>query len=112
MNQIQLRLQQAQVIGILRTTSAETAVEAALSAVRAGLEVLELTFTTPAVMSALSALRKDLPSHVLLGVGSVITLNKPNKPVPPNSILWSAHTSTRNCLISPKLPKYRTFQGC
>ena len=73
MNQIQLRLQQARVIGILRTTSAETALEAALSAVRAGLEVLELTFTTPDVMSAITALRKDLPSHVLLGVGSVIT---------------------------------------
>jgi 2-dehydro-3-deoxyphosphogluconate aldolase/(4S)-4-hydroxy-2-oxoglutarate aldolase len=66
-------LARARVVGVLRAPSASGAVEAALAAVRGGLRVIELTFTTPGVLEALRNLREQLPQGVLLGVGTVLS---------------------------------------
>ncbi len=63
----------ARVVGILRSSTSTAAVEAALAAVRAGLQVLEVTFTTPGALEALRTLRQQLPEHVRLGAGTVMT---------------------------------------
>lgn len=63
-------LRQARIMGILRAQSAEIAVEAARAAIRAGLRVLEVAFTTPGATEALQELR-GLP--ILLGAGTLLT---------------------------------------
>lgn len=65
-------LAQAQVLGILRTHSSSTAIEAGLAAARAGLRALEVTFTTPGALEALRTLRRQLPGHIRMGAGTVM----------------------------------------
>lgn len=65
-------LRAAGVVGVLRAPDARAAVCAALAAVRGGLRVIELTFTTPGVTDALRTLRAEL-SGVTVGVGTVLT---------------------------------------
>jgi 2-dehydro-3-deoxyphosphogluconate aldolase / (4S)-4-hydroxy-2-oxoglutarate aldolase len=64
-------LRQAKVVGVLRASSAEMAVEASLAAARGGLQAIELTFTTPDAAKAIEALHSQLP-NLLLGAGSVM----------------------------------------
>lgn len=64
-------LRLAQVVGVLRASSAEAALQASLAAVRGGLKALELTFTTPGALEVLQELNQHrLP--VLLGAGTVM----------------------------------------
>ena len=67
------RLAHIGVIGVLRAATAASAVGAGLAAARGGLRAIELTFTTPGVVGALSELRAGLPDGVLLGAGTVMT---------------------------------------
>ncbi|MFN3265364.1 MAG: bifunctional 4-hydroxy-2-oxoglutarate aldolase/2-dehydro-3-deoxy-phosphogluconate aldolase [Deinococcales bacterium] len=66
-------LQRAKVVGVLRASSAELATQAALAALRGGLRVVELTFTTPNAVAALERVR-TLQPQALLGAGSVMSL--------------------------------------
>jgi 2-dehydro-3-deoxyphosphogluconate aldolase / (4S)-4-hydroxy-2-oxoglutarate aldolase len=65
-------LSTARVVGVLRASSAEAAVQAALAATRGGLRALELTFTTPNCTAALEQLADALPRDVLCGAGTVM----------------------------------------
>jgi 2-dehydro-3-deoxyphosphogluconate aldolase / (4S)-4-hydroxy-2-oxoglutarate aldolase len=64
-------LRNAQVVGVLRAGSAEAATQAALAAVRGGLQAIELTFTTPNAEMALEAVHHAAP-EILLGAGTVM----------------------------------------
>ncbi|MDX2008109.1 MAG: bifunctional 4-hydroxy-2-oxoglutarate aldolase/2-dehydro-3-deoxy-phosphogluconate aldolase [Meiothermus sp.] len=68
---VELSLRHARVVGVLRASSPEAALQASLAAVRGGLKALELTFTTPGAPEVLGQLsRLGLP--VLLGAGTVM----------------------------------------
>lgn len=58
------------VLPVLRTPSADEAVEAALSVIDVGLTVVELTATTPDWATALRKVRKNRPGSIV-GVGTV-----------------------------------------
>lgn len=64
-------LRQAGVVGVLRAPDADRAVQAGRAAVRGGLRVLEVTFTTPNAAEVLRQLRGARPD-VLLGAGTVM----------------------------------------
>ncbi|GGS39912.1 bifunctional 4-hydroxy-2-oxoglutarate aldolase/2-dehydro-3-deoxy-phosphogluconate aldolase [Deinococcus knuensis] len=66
------QVSRAGVVGVLRAPHADAAVQATLAATRAGLQVTELTFTTPGVTDALHALSRALPAGTLLGAGTVM----------------------------------------
>ncbi|MDW8481588.1 MAG: hypothetical protein RML14_06865 [Meiothermus sp.] len=68
-------LAQARVVGVLRAPAASRH-EAARAAARGGSRALELTFTTPGVLEALRELRKRLPEGVLLGTGTVMSVQQ------------------------------------
>ena len=65
-------LKQARVVGVLRAKNADTAVQAALAAVRGGLTALEITFTTPNAEDAIRELAAQLPATILLGAGTIM----------------------------------------
>ncbi len=67
----QQTLQAARIVGILRASNPESAYQAGLASIRAGLKVLEVTFTVPGVLEVLKALKKELP-QALLGIGTVM----------------------------------------
>jgi 2-dehydro-3-deoxyphosphogluconate aldolase/(4S)-4-hydroxy-2-oxoglutarate aldolase len=60
----------ARVLPVLRTATADEAVAQARAVLAAGLDVVELTATTPGWAQALRALRAEAP-HATLGVGTV-----------------------------------------
>jgi 2-dehydro-3-deoxyphosphogluconate aldolase / (4S)-4-hydroxy-2-oxoglutarate aldolase len=62
------------VVGVLRTDSAASSIEAALASARGGLQAIELTFTTPNVLHALETLHQHLGSGVQLGIGTITTI--------------------------------------
>jgi 2-dehydro-3-deoxyphosphogluconate aldolase / (4S)-4-hydroxy-2-oxoglutarate aldolase len=66
----------AQVVGVLRADSSQSAIEASLAAVAGGLRVVELTFTTPNLTEAIEHLKNVLPNDVLLGAGTVLNLQQ------------------------------------
>jgi len=65
-------LREGGVVGVLRAYDADAAVQASLAAARAGLRIIELTFTTPGVERAIHDLRAQLPPGVTLGAGTVL----------------------------------------
>jgi len=64
------RLLQSRLIGIVRLDHLELAVAAATSAIDAGLEVIEVTFTLPTAGKAIERLRASRP-NALIGAGTV-----------------------------------------
>ncbi len=69
------RLADAKIIGILRAQSADAAVQAGMAAANGGLKAIEVAFTTPNAALAIRQLREQLPSDVLLGAGTVMTVD-------------------------------------
>ena len=66
----------ARVVGVLRADSSQSAIKASLASVAGGLRVVELTFTTPNVTEAIEHLKNVLPDNVLLGAGTVLSLEQ------------------------------------
>lgn len=64
------RIRAARIVPVLRTATAAAAVEAATACLSSGLDVVELTATTPDWAEALRRLRADAPER-LIGVGTV-----------------------------------------
>ncbi|HYP44400.1 MAG TPA: bifunctional 4-hydroxy-2-oxoglutarate aldolase/2-dehydro-3-deoxy-phosphogluconate aldolase [Propionibacteriaceae bacterium] len=60
------------VIGIVRTTDAERAVELARQVWRAGVGVVEVAMTTPGALSAIESLSSELDQHRVIGAGTVL----------------------------------------
>jgi 2-dehydro-3-deoxyphosphogluconate aldolase/(4S)-4-hydroxy-2-oxoglutarate aldolase len=69
------QLADAKVVGILRAPSTEAAVQAGMAAAYGGLKAIEVAFTTPNATLAIRQLRENLPSDVLLGAGTVMTVD-------------------------------------
>ncbi|MFD7130790.1 bifunctional 4-hydroxy-2-oxoglutarate aldolase/2-dehydro-3-deoxy-phosphogluconate aldolase [Streptomyces sp. NPDC059894] len=65
------RLEDAGCVAVLRSRSADDAVATAHALVEAGVRAVELTFSTPGVLTAVDRLRGQLPGDVLVGVGTV-----------------------------------------
>lgn len=59
---------------VLRSPTAADAVAVGRTLLAAGIEVLEVTGTTPGACDVLAALRRDAESRVLLGIGSIRTV--------------------------------------
>jgi len=59
-------------MAIIRSTSAEAAEASALSLARAGIRMLEISFTTPGAAGAIRRVRDALPVDVLVGAGTVL----------------------------------------
>lgn len=66
------RIGAAQILPVLRTTTAEEAYALARRLLTLGLKALELTATTPGWVEILTALRSEAP-QALIGLGTVVT---------------------------------------
>lgn len=60
------------IVAIIRASSGEQLVKVAGALYEGGIEIIEVTFTTPGVVEVISALRKELGSKVLVGAGTVL----------------------------------------
>lgn len=67
------RVRAARVIAVVRAESAKEAVGAAMALAAAGLQAIELTFTTPDVEAALAEAHHRLGGSALLGAGTITT---------------------------------------
>lgn len=67
------RLRRARVIAVVRAETPDAAAGAAHALAGAGVQAIELTFTTPGAAEALREARARLPPEVLLGAGTVRT---------------------------------------
>lgn len=73
-------LRNAQILPVLRTRTAKAAVEATSHCFDAGLNVVELTATTPGWPEALSRARREHPGGTI-GVGTVLTVEQAHQAV-------------------------------
>ncbi|MFF3488601.1 bifunctional 4-hydroxy-2-oxoglutarate aldolase/2-dehydro-3-deoxy-phosphogluconate aldolase [Streptomyces sp. NPDC002701] len=64
-------LKDAGCVAVLRSRSAADAITTAQALVEAGIRGIELTFSTPDVLTAVDRLRTELPDDVLVGLGTV-----------------------------------------
>lgn len=69
-------LEHAPVVGILRRWSFEHAIGASQAAAKAGIKVLEITMDSDDAPRQIKTLRGELPSDVLVGAGTVTTLER------------------------------------
>jgi 2-dehydro-3-deoxyphosphogluconate aldolase / (4S)-4-hydroxy-2-oxoglutarate aldolase len=60
------------IVAIIRASSGEQLVNVAHALYEGGIDVIEVTFTTPGVVEVISAVRKELGNKVLLGAGTVL----------------------------------------
>ena len=60
------------IVAIIRASSSEQLVSVARALYDGGIEIIEVTFTTPGVVDVISDVKKDLGSKVLLGAGTVL----------------------------------------
>ena len=59
-------------VAIIRAPSSEQLVSVARALYEGGIDIIEVTFTTPGVVEVISAVRKELGRKVLLGAGTVL----------------------------------------
>ena len=59
-------------VAIIRASSSEQLVSVARALYEGGIDIIEVTFTTPGVVEVISAVRKELGRKVLLGAGTVL----------------------------------------
>ena len=60
------------IVAIIRATSGEQLVNVARALYEGGIDIIEVTFTTPGVVDVISAVRKEFGSKILLGAGTVL----------------------------------------
>jgi len=60
------------IVAIIRANSSEQLVQVARALYEGGVDIIEVTFTTPGVVEVISAVRKELGRHVLVGAGTVL----------------------------------------
>ncbi len=60
------------IVAIIRASSNEQLVSVARALLDGGIDIIEVTFTTPGVVEVISAVRKELGNKVLLGAGTVL----------------------------------------
>ena len=59
-------------VAIIRASSSEQLVSVARALYEGGIDIIEVTFTTPGVVEVISAVKRELGKHVLLGAGTVL----------------------------------------
>ena len=59
-------------VAIIRASSSEQLVSVARALYEGGIDIIEVTFTTPGVVEVISAVRKEFGRKVLLGAGTVL----------------------------------------
>ena len=59
-------------VAIIRADSSEQLVSVARALYEGGVDIIEVTFTTPGVVEVISAVKKELGKHVLVGAGTVL----------------------------------------
>ena len=60
------------IVAIIRASSGEQLVNVARALYDGGIDIIEVTFTTPGVVDVISAVRKEFGSKILLGAGTVL----------------------------------------
>lgn len=60
------------IVAIIRASSGDQLVNVAQALYDGGIDVIEVTFTTPGVVDVISAVRKELGNKILLGAGTVL----------------------------------------
>ena len=60
------------IVAIIRASSGDQLVNVARALYEGGIDIIEVTFTTPGVVEVISAVRKELGNKVLLGAGTVL----------------------------------------
>lgn len=96
-------------MAVLRTSSPESAVEAARALAAGGVRALEVTFTVPRAAEAIAALAADVGAGrfaepVLIGAGTVITPDQARTAVEAGArFLVSPHTSQEVLVIAREL---------
>lgn len=60
------------IVAIIRASSGEQLVNVAQALYDGGIDVIEVTFTTPGVVDVISAVHKELGNKILLGAGTVL----------------------------------------
>ncbi len=60
------------IVAIIRASSGEQLVNVARALCEGGIDIIEVTFTTPGVVEVISAVRKELGNRILLGAGTVL----------------------------------------
>lgn len=66
------RVLKSGIVAIIRASSGEQLVNVAKALYEGGIDIIEVTFTTPGVVDVISAVRKALGSKILLGAGTVL----------------------------------------
>jgi 2-dehydro-3-deoxyphosphogluconate aldolase/(4S)-4-hydroxy-2-oxoglutarate aldolase len=67
------RLEQEQVVAVIRAPTADTALFVSRALVAAGVRLLEITCTVPNAVNVIATLIAELPPDVLVGAGTVLT---------------------------------------
>jgi 2-dehydro-3-deoxyphosphogluconate aldolase / (4S)-4-hydroxy-2-oxoglutarate aldolase len=60
------------IVSIIRASSSEQLVDVAKALYEGGIDVIEVTFTTPGVLETIAAVKKELGDRILLGAGTVL----------------------------------------
>lgn len=60
------------IVAIIRASSGDQLVRVAHALYEGGIDIIEVTFTTPGVVDVISAVRKELGHKILLGAGTVL----------------------------------------
>jgi 2-dehydro-3-deoxyphosphogluconate aldolase/(4S)-4-hydroxy-2-oxoglutarate aldolase len=66
------RVLKSGIVAIIRASSGEQLVNVARALYEGGVDVIEVTFTTPGVVDVISAVRKEFGNRILLGAGTVL----------------------------------------
>lgn len=66
------RVLKSGIVAILRASSADQLADVARALYTGGIDVIEVTFTTPNAAGVISEVRRDLGNNVLLGAGTIL----------------------------------------
>ena len=69
-------IERAGIVPVIRAGSTDDALEASHALIRGGVKVLEVTLTVPGALDVMAKLREELDRDVLVGAGTVLTLEQ------------------------------------
>lgn len=75
------RIKEERAIAILRTATAEQAIDAAQAVIAGGFEIVEITYGVPRAAEVIARLVEDNPSDLIFGAGTVLTAEQVNEAV-------------------------------
>lgn len=69
------KIDQSQVIAVIRTSSFEQGLSLARAVVAGGIEIVEITWNSDRALELIQHLRRDLP-HIVIGMGTLLTIEQ------------------------------------